>query len=133
MEKSRQTVLELMRRELEFVDAGGYAAKASRWHAPYIFEDSPSCPNYRDQARPYRCQECWLMEFVPQELRDEQAPCRFIQLTSTGATVDSLYRCGTTAETEEALRSWLTQRIHYLESEVSLARELHLVSGRAAS
>ena len=37
--------------------------------------------------------------------------------TATGLTVDSLYRCGTPAESEEALRSWLQRRIHEVEAE----------------
>ena len=59
------------------------------------------------------------MVFVPQDLRDEQVPCRFVQLTSEGVTVDSLYRYGTQAETEEALRKWLQHRIQELKDELS--------------
>jgi hypothetical protein len=59
------------------------------------------------------------MQFVAPELRHEQVPCRFVELTGSGVTVDSLYRCGTPAESEEALRIWLHQRIHELESELS--------------
>lgn len=57
------------------------------------------------------------MQFVPSDLRDEQVPCRFIPLTSTGLTVDSLYRTGTPEETEEALGNWLRERIHEIEVE----------------
>jgi hypothetical protein len=59
------------------------------------------------------------MQFVSSDLQEEQIPCRFVQLTSDGVTVDSLYRCGTSAETEEALRKWLQERIHELEQELS--------------
>lgn len=55
------------------------------------------------------------MEFVEPELRTEQVPCRFVQLAANGVTVDSLYRCGTLAESEEALRNWLHERIRELE------------------
>ena len=64
------------------------------------------------------------MQFVEPDLRDEQVPCRFIDLTGKGVTVDSLYRCGTPAESEEALRTWLHQRIHELESELSEVGQL---------
>jgi hypothetical protein len=70
------------------------------------------------------CEECWLIEFVPKDLREEQVPCRFIDLTGNGVTVDSLYRCGTPLESEEALRNWLELRIHELESELSEASQL---------
>ena len=128
METSRQTVLELLRRELAFLDSGGLKHyPRSSWRAPYIFEDSPSCPNSSDPARPHLCEECWLLQFVAPELREEQIPCRFIELTATGVSVDSLYRCGTPAESEDALRTWLNQRTHELESELAEVRQLPFV------
>ncbi len=63
------------------------------------------------------------MQFVAPELREEQVPCRFVDLTGNGVTVDSLYRCGTPAESEEALRTWLQRRIHELESQLSDVRQ----------
>jgi hypothetical protein len=63
-----------------------------------------------------------LLEFVAPELRDEQVPCRFVQLTPEGVTVDSLYRYGTPAETEHALRVWLQQRIREIEDELAAAK-----------
>src|SRR5438093_1127646 len=129
METNRQTVLQLLKSELEFIDKGGYKHNPrSPWRAPYIFEDSPSCPNSTDQARPRLCEECWLMQFVASDLREEQIPCRFVDLTENGVTVDSLYRCGTPAESEEALRTWLQWRIHELESQLSEVKQLPLLS-----
>ena len=120
METNCQTILQLLKSELEFLDKGGYKHHPrSPWRAPYIFEDSPSCPNASDRARPHLCEECWLMQFVAPELHEEQVPCRFVDLIGNGVTVDSLYRCGTPAESEEALRSWLHQRIHEVEAEMS--------------
>jgi hypothetical protein len=77
-----------------------------------------------------RCSDCWLMEFVPPDLRDEQIPCRFVQLTSDGVSVDSLYRYGTPVETEELLRKWLVERIREVESEISEAARLPLAANR---
>jgi hypothetical protein len=125
MNTNREAILQLLKKELEFVNNGGYRfARRSLWRPAYIFEDSPGCPNVSDRARPNRCQDCWLMEFVAPEFRSEQAPCRFVQLAPTGVTVDSLYRCGTQAETEEALRHWLNQRIHELEREIQEAKTM---------
>lgn len=127
MEKNLHIVLNLLKRELEFLEDGGYKRSPERpWHAPYIFEESPSCPNHLDRTRQTRCQDCWLMEFVPNDLHQEQTPCRFVSLTP-GLTVDTLYRSGTSAETQEALRSWLPQRIREIESEISEARALHFL------
>lgn len=129
METNRKTVLQLLKRELAFLDSGGYKHHPrSSWRAPYIFEDSPSCPNSSDRARPYLCQECWLMQFVAPELREGQVPCRFVDLTGNGMTVDSFYRCGTPAESEEALRTWLQRHIHELELQLSQVRQLRLLS-----
>ena len=120
---SRHTVLELLKQELGFLDAGGYQrSPRSPWRCAYIFEESPSCPNFADRTRPHRCVDCWLVEFVAPELRDEQVPCRFVQLTSDGVTVDSLYRYDTPAETERVLRDWLLARIHEIESELDDTR-----------
>ena len=47
MARSRQSLLELLKTELEFVVSGGYRRSArSPWRPPYIFEESPSCPNF---------------------------------------------------------------------------------------
>ena len=57
------------------------------------------------------------MPFVQPQDRDEEVPCRFVQL-GDGVTVESLYCCGTVPETEERLISWLENNIRELESEV---------------
>jgi len=99
--------------ELNFLDRGGYRSSASSsWRSPYVFEESPSCPNFANPSRPHQCKDCWLLQYVTLKHHQEQAPCRFVQLTSDGMTVDSLYRYATPGETEEALRKWLLARIH---------------------
>jgi hypothetical protein len=122
---NRQTVLRTLQAELNFLERGGYGhSMRTPWRSPYIFEESPSCPNFGNPSRPHECKDCWLMLFVPRDLRDEQVPCRFVQLTPDGVTVDSLYRYGTQGETEEALRKWLQQRIQELKDELSEAARL---------
>jgi hypothetical protein len=129
MENNSLRVLNLLRCELEFLDKGGYRrSQRLPWRAPYIFEESPSCLNYSDRTRQHRCQDCWLTQFVPRDLHIEQVPCRFVPLTADGITVDSLYRFGNNAETEETLRTWLRQRIQAIEGELLDAREAHLAS-----
>jgi hypothetical protein len=129
MENNSLRVLNLLRRELEFLEKGGYRRSPRLpWRAPYIFEESPSCPNYSDRTRQQRCQDCWFMQFVPRDLHTEQVPCRFVPLTADGITVDSLYRFGSGAETEETLRTWLRRRIQAIEGELLDAREAPLAS-----
>jgi len=120
---STRDLLQRLKTEMEFLERGGYRPRSS-WRAPYVFEESPSCPNFSDPSRPHTCEECWLIQFVPSDLRDEQVPCRFIELAPNGVTVDSLYRHGTPAETEDALRKWLHERIHEVEAELSEAPQL---------
>jgi hypothetical protein len=123
--RSRQGVLDLLKAELEFVESGGYRRSArSPWRPPYVFEESPSCPNFSDRSRPHRCEDCWLIEFVPPESRDEQVPCRFVPLTADGITIDSLYRYGSPAETEEILGAWLRRRIREMEEQIADAATL---------
>lgn len=125
MNEGRTEVLESLKKELAFLEGDGYKhAPRSPWRVPYIFEDSPSCPNYSERARPHRCEDCWLMQFVAPELHDEQVPCRFVELRANGVTVDSIYRYGTQLESEEALRHWLQERIKELEQQVDAAQKL---------
>ncbi|MBV9183919.1 MAG: hypothetical protein JO356_21650 [Acidobacteria bacterium] len=127
MNKDRKIVLNLLKEELAFLDGGGYKCRLPwPWRAAYIFEESPSCPNFSHQDRPHACEDCWLMEFVLPADRAEQVPCRFVQLTNNGVTVDSLYRWGTTAESEEALRGWLHEHIRQLEATLQETPKSHL-------
>jgi len=120
MTPNRTAVLKLLKAELQFVEEGGYRRSTRLpWRSPYIFEESPSCPNYRDRTRQHPCADCWLLAYVQPDLRDEQIPCRFVQLTSAGETVDSLYRYATREEAEATLRKWLEERIRELESGIS--------------
>jgi hypothetical protein len=98
--------------ELRFLEDGGYRhSPRTPWRVPYVFEESPTCLNFDDAARPHPCTECPLMEFVPPQFRGESAPCRFIPLTDGGGTVDYFYRAGTQMELEEALACWLHKQI----------------------
>lgn len=125
MDERHKRVLELLKRELAFLDSGGYRRSSNfPWRARYIFEESPSCPNSADRTRPHRCIDCWLMEFVVPDLRTEQVPCRFVELGTGGVTVDSLYRCATLSESEKALRHWLYERIREVEREVCETKKL---------
>jgi hypothetical protein len=125
--ENNQRKLSLLKSELEFVKNGVTGEAHDRRGGPlYIFEESQSCPNFFDRTRQHRCRDCWLTEFVPANLRDEQVPCRYVEL-GDGVTVDSLYRCGTVSETEQMLTDCLQTRIRELEIElvgaVSLAVE----------
>jgi hypothetical protein len=107
--------LQVLKRELEFVEEGGYRSP-QRWGVPFIFEDSPTCLRNPDSNCP--SSGCALLRFVPVEHRSRPAACRYIALNEAGQTVDSLYRTGTQQQLEAALRRWLIATIGRLESDV---------------
>jgi hypothetical protein len=118
MSQKNRDILETLRFELKFLEDGGYGRSPhAPWRAPYIFEDSPSCLNFSDPARPHPCNECLLEQLVPPGQREQEVPCRFIPLNDKGQTVDSLYRTGTQQEIEETLCAWLRREISRLEAE----------------
>jgi hypothetical protein len=122
MAQENRDILDVLRFELSFLQDGGYGrSPQAPWRAPAIFEDSPICPNFCDPARPHPCESCLLEQFVPQGQRSEVVPCRFIQLTEQGQTVDDLYRTGSQLEMEEALGRWLRAQIEKIERERGLA------------
>jgi hypothetical protein len=116
MAQKEQEVLDLFKFELKFLEDGGYGrSPRNPWLRQLVFEDSPTCPNFGDPARPQPCAECPLMRFVPIELRDQVSPCRLIPLTDKGETIDYFYRCGTQLELEEAVAGWLRKQISWIE------------------
>ena len=122
MAQDNRDILEVLRFELSFLEDGGYGRSPhTPWRPPAIFEDSPICPNFCDPGRPHPCDSCLLERFVPEGLRSEAVPCRFIQLTEGGQTVDDLYRTGTQVEMEEALARWLRAQIQRIEQERGLS------------
>lgn len=130
MAQDERELLELLKFELKFVEDGGYGRSPhTPWRRQSVFEDSPTCLNFSDPARPHPCSECLLMEFVPAELRNQAAPCRLIPLTEKGETVDYFYRCGTQLELEEALAGWLRNQVNRIEERREQASKMDPAKG----
>jgi len=118
MTDDNRDILDVLRFELSFLEDGGYGRSPhAPWRAPAVFEDSPICPNFCDPTRPHPCETCLLEQFVPKGRRSESVPCRFIQLTEEGQSVEDFYRTGSQAELEAALARWLRAQIAKIESE----------------
>jgi len=113
MATDKRDLLSVLKAELEFLDKGGY--RGDSWRASLIFEDSPSCLNYRDPQRSRPCSKCVLMRLVPADKREEETPCRYIRLNALGTTVESLYKTATQDELEAEVRTWLKATIEALE------------------
>jgi len=117
MQKSRE-LLELLKFELRFLEDGGYGrSPRTPWKPTGTFQDSPSCLNFDDAARPHSCGECLLMRFVPEDYKTEDVPCWFIPLNTKGETADFYSQSGSQLELENALGKWLRRTIQKLETE----------------
>jgi hypothetical protein len=116
--KDRQKLVQILRSELSFLDQGGYRRRPRfPWRPNFVFEDSPTCINFVDAGERHPCTQCPLIQFVPRDRRDARVPCRHINLTERGDTVNSFYEWGTDEELETALRGWLGRTIQELESD----------------
>jgi hypothetical protein len=116
MTHEKRDLLEVLKAELDFVERGGYRHTArAAWRPQFIFQDSPTCLNF-DPTQPRKpCSDCALMQLVPEDLRSNKIPCRFIPLGEQGQTIDSFYRTGTPEELEAAVGQWLRTTIARLE------------------
>jgi hypothetical protein len=110
---TRRQNLDALRKELEFLDSGGYRQPMG-WRPALIFEDSPICPKPPFSPCP-NCQ-CALLNFVPEGKGDEAIPCQHIPLNEAGETLCTMYKTATISEIEHALREWLHKRIAEIES-----------------
>lgn len=118
MAQAKKDVLTTLQAELAFVELGGYRnPEQAAWRPQFIFEDSPTCLNYRNLEKRLPCSECALMEFVPKSHKQQRFPCRYIPLDDSGQTLDHLYRTGTEEETHAIVANWLRTGIARLERE----------------
>jgi len=114
MAKSNSELINLLKRELDYLARGGYGGTLP-WRPVSMFLDSPSCPNRLDVDRSVPCNECWLFQFVPQKYHAEIPACHFIPLNRDAETVHSMTRQYSPAEVEAALKLWLEAEIRHLE------------------
>ncbi len=116
MHRDERDLLEVLKFELEFLEAGGYgrSPKTPR-RQPLIFEDSLTCMNYDSKENRNPCSECVLMQLVPPEFKLAQVPCRRIPFNEAGESLDTLYRDGDQRALEDAARKWLRATILRLE------------------
>lgn len=118
MSSDKRDILDVLKFELTFLEQGGYGRSVrTPWKPTSIFQDSLSCINFNDAERPHACNECLLTELVPGEGQDESVPCHHIPLNHDGETVDSMERQCNQVELEEAVKNWLRDTIHRIESE----------------
>jgi hypothetical protein len=118
MPADKRDILAVLKTELSYLEAGGYAREEQNpWRPALAFEDSPSCPNYHGKIQRQSCDECALAQLVPEAQRNTKRPCRFIPLNDLGQTVGYFDRYGTQNQLEWNLMAWLRKTIRRLENE----------------
>jgi len=105
-----------LKRELLFLNRGGYKSIPFLWRPALLLEDSPTCPA-RDSGGRCANQPCPWLAFVPVKHRAERRPCRHIVVGEHGETIDLLYRTATFEEYEASFRKWLVAAIARLEQQ----------------
>jgi hypothetical protein len=119
MAVTKQELLRVLKKELEFLESGGYADFEKRsWRPAMFFEDSPVCPNHDLSEKLTPCTECALIRLVPIGKRTRPIPCRDIPLNEEGETLQSLYETATRNELEGKLDEWLRKTVARLEKEI---------------
>lgn len=118
MAEGKKDTLSTLRAELAYLELGGYTSpQQAAWRPQFIFEDSPTCPNYRNFDKRLPCSQCALMDFVPNQHKHQQSPCRYIPLDDHSHTLDFLYRTATEEEAHAIVAKWLKTMIARLEKE----------------
>ena len=139
MSGDKRDLLTVLKKELEFLEKGGYRHTArAAWRPQYVFQDSPTCLNFDPTQQPKPCSECVLTQLVPEDTQ-QKIPCRYIPLNDQGETIDSFCRSGTQEELESALGPWLKATIERLEKQKAKSQvasehvEIHVrATGRLA-
>src|SRR5437588_6446959 len=109
-------LLPLLRFELAFLRDGGYGRSVrTPWQPTIPFRESPICLNFSRPERPYPCNQCQLMRFVPAERQGDLLPCHHIVLGERGETIATLEGTVTQQVLEEKLTEWLESLVHNLE------------------
>ena len=117
MSKDDRDLLELLKTELDFIEKGGYGRSVREaWKERSPFRDSLTCVNYALPEKAHPCNECHLIDFVPDDKRDEKVPCHFIPLNESGETVEDFEMKDNQSKLEEALKQWMRRKIAELEA-----------------
>ena len=120
MKTDKRNLLDVLKKELEFTEQGGYRHPVrAAWRPQFMFQDSPTCPNFESKDHSTACDDCILSQLVPVEATSKKFPCRAVPLNEQGDTLDLLYRTATAEETEAKFTDWLKTTIARLEREMA--------------
>ena len=121
--QKQKWLLDMLKLEEAVVSAKGLRAGpriGKRYFEP--FKDSMTCLNFsRESLEP--CDECWLMEFVPEDFHDKALACHQIPLNGKGETVVTLKAREDIPTLEQTVLAWLRRKIAELEAELGKEAE----------
>lgn len=121
--QKRKQLLDMLKLEESVVSAKGLRAGpriGKRYFEP--FKDSMTCLNFsRESLEP--CEECWLMEFVPEDFHDKALACHQIPMDDKGETIVMLKARDDIPTLEQTVLSWLRRKIAELEEELGKEAE----------
>ena len=117
----KQEMIDQLKLEIQIIEKGGYSPSVREPRKePRAFRDSVICLNLALEEKQYPCTSCFLIEFVPPELRDSEGDlCHKIPLNDRGDTVESLEREGDRDKLQAAILVWLKNTVARLEKEVA--------------
>lgn len=116
----KKEMIEQLKLEIEVIEKGGYYPSVREPRKdPRIFRDSVSCLNLGLEEKVHPCSECFLIDFVPAERRNQEDPCHHILLNDRGDTVASLEKKGNRGQLQAAVLAWLKQTVARLEAEAA--------------
>jgi hypothetical protein len=119
MARDNANLIRLLEAELDVIEGGGYGRAAGQpvGDKP-IFDNSLVCINHWlvPGHKPDCCEDCILLEAVPEKYKSEQHPCQFIPLNRKGDTAKSLEEEGDRDRLVEEVKTWLRTTIQRLKA-----------------
>jgi hypothetical protein len=116
MSQDLREVLQILRFELNYLEQGGFERDRALLGTQSPFLGTFACINFGDPLRRYACRDCCLHQFVPEDKQNEEFPCHYIPLTSSGETIASLIEKNDPGRLVIALEHWLRSTIARLEA-----------------
>ncbi len=122
MTHKKADLIRLLEAELDVIEGGGYGRSV---HEPQtqkpMFKHSLACINHWEVPghEPECHSDCVLMDFVPEERKNESLPCHFIPLNARQETVAALDETASQEHLEETVKQWLRTTIARLKAELA--------------
>jgi hypothetical protein len=111
-------IIRLLETELDLIEKGGYGRSPREpWKAKSMFQYSVACINhwFVPDHPPDKCDGCILLDYVPDEHKQKNAPCHFIPLNEKGETIDMLELTGDQSRLEETVKMWIQATLRDLK------------------